>query len=45
MTLALQEKRVNGNAGEGDGQSRTEVIAQMRGLHAPGDASSQRFLS
>ena len=45
MTLALQQKRVNGNADKGERQGRSEVISQVRGLHAPDDPSSQRFLS
>jgi hypothetical protein len=45
VTLALQEKRINGNADESERKGRSEVVAQMRGLHAPGDSSSQRFLS
>ena len=45
MTLALQEKRVNGNADESQRKGRPEVVAQMRGFYAPGDSSSQRLLS
>jgi hypothetical protein len=45
MTLALQKKRVDANADEGEQQSRSEIILQMRDLHAPGDPSVQRFLS
>jgi hypothetical protein len=45
MTLALQQKRVDGNADKSQGQGRPEVIAQMRRVQAPGDPSSQRLLS
>jgi hypothetical protein len=45
MTLALQEKRINGNADKSERKGRSEVVAQMRGVHTPGDSSSQRFLS
>jgi hypothetical protein len=45
MTLALQEKRINGDANKSQQQGRSEVVAQMRGVHAPGDSSSERFLS
>jgi hypothetical protein len=45
MTLALQKKRVNANADKGGEQRRSEVISQVRKLHAPGDPSCQRFMS
>jgi hypothetical protein len=45
MALALQEKRVDANADKSDRQGRCEIVSQMRDLHAPGDPSSQRFLS
>jgi hypothetical protein len=45
VTLALQEKRVNANADKGGEQRRSEVIPQVRELHAPGNPSCQRFVS
>ena len=45
MTLPLQEKRVNGDADQGERQERSEGISQMRDLYAPCDSSSQRLLS
>ena len=45
MTLALQEKRINGDANKSQQQGRSQVISQVRGLHAPGYSSLQRFLS
>jgi hypothetical protein len=45
MTLPLQQKRINSNADKSQRQSRSEIIAQMRHVQAPGDLSSQRFLS
>jgi hypothetical protein len=45
MTLALQKKRVDANADKGGEQRRSEVIPQVRELHAPGDPSCQRFMS
>jgi hypothetical protein len=45
VTLALQKKRVDANADKRDRQSSSEVIPQMRDLHAPRNPLSQRFLS
>jgi hypothetical protein len=45
MTLALQEKRVNGDASKSHQQGRPQVIAQVRGLHALHYRPPQRFLS
>jgi hypothetical protein len=45
MTLALQKKRVDADAHKGREQHRSEVISQMRELHAPGYPSCQRFIS
>jgi hypothetical protein len=45
MTLALQKKRVNANADKGGEQRRSEVIPQVRELHAAGYPSCQRFMS
>jgi hypothetical protein len=44
MALALQEKRVDGDADQGQRQGGAQAIAQMRGLHAPGDLPSQSCL-
>jgi hypothetical protein len=45
MTFALQEKRVNANADKGGEQRRSEVIPQVRELHAAGYPWCQRFMS
>jgi hypothetical protein len=45
MTLALQEKRINGDGDKSQQQGRSQVIAQVRDLHAPGYLSPQRFAS
>ena len=45
MTLALQEKRVNGDADKSQREGRSQVIAQVRDLHALRYTSSQRFLT
>jgi hypothetical protein len=45
MTLALQEKRIDGDANKSQQQDRSEIIAQVRDLHAPGYPSPQRFVS
>jgi hypothetical protein len=45
MTLALQEKRVNADTDKSDQQCRSEIILQMRDLHAPSDLSPQAFVS
>jgi hypothetical protein len=45
MTLALQKKRVNADADEGDRQGRCEVNPQMRDLQGPCDPTPERFAS
>jgi hypothetical protein len=45
VTLALQKNRVNANADKGGEQRRSEIIPQVRELHAPGNPSRQRFMS
>ena len=45
MTLALQEKRINSNADKSERKGRSEVVTQVRYLHAPGYPSPQRFVS
>lgn len=45
MTLGLQEKRINGDGNKGQQQGRSQIIAQVRDLHAPGYLSPQRFVS
>ena len=44
MALALQEKRVDADADKRDQQGRSEIILQMRDLHAPGDFLPQTFV-
>jgi hypothetical protein len=45
VTLALQEKRIDGDADKSQREDRSQVIAQMRGVQTPRYPSPQRFMS